>query len=104
MSALQVLAALKQHGRTLAEACSDLTFYPQKLVNVRLPAGFDWRADQSIAAAQANADAALGNDGRVLLRPSGTEPLLRVMVEGRDGELVERLARQIADAVQEAVA
>ncbi|MBS0545108.1 MAG: phosphoglucosamine mutase [Proteobacteria bacterium] len=104
VSALQVLAALKQHGRTLAEACSDLTFYPQKLVNVRLPAGFDWRADQSIAAAQANADAALGNDGRVLLRPSGTEPLLRVMVEGRDGELVERLARQIADAVQEAVA
>lgn len=104
VSALQVLAALKQHGRTLAEACSDLTFYPQKLVNVRLPAGFDWRADQSIAAAQANADAALGNDGRVLLRPSGTEPVLRVMVEGRDGELVERLARQIADAVQEAVA
>lgn len=104
VSALQVLAALKQHGRTLAEACSDLTFYPQKLVNVRLPAGFDWRADQSIAAAQAHADAALGNEGRVLLRPSGTEPLLRVMVEGRDGDLVERLARQIAEAVQEAVA
>ena len=104
VSALQVLAALKQHGRTLAQACSDLTFYPQKLVNVRLPPGFDWRADQSIAAAQAHADATLGNDGRVLLRPSGTEPLLRVMVEGRDGELVERLARQIADAVQEAVA
>ncbi|MBS0552315.1 MAG: phosphoglucosamine mutase, partial [Proteobacteria bacterium] len=102
VSALQVLAALKQHGRTLAEACSDLTFYPQKLVNVRLPAGFDWRADQSIAAAQAHADAALGNEGRVLLRPSGTEPLLRVMVEGRDGDLVERLARQIAEAVQEA--
>ncbi len=104
VSALQVLAALKQHGRTLAEACSDLTFYPQKLVNVRLPAGFDWRADQGIAAAQAHADAALGNEGRVLLRPSGTEPLLRVMVEGRDGDLVERLARQIAEAVQEAVA
>ncbi|ATE60441.1 phosphoglucosamine mutase [Thauera sinica] len=104
VSALQVLAALKQYGRSLGEACADLVFYPQKLVNVRLPAGFDWRADQGIAAAQAQADATLGNDGRVLLRPSGTEPLLRVMVEGRDGELVERLARQIAEAVQEAVA
>ncbi|TAH46414.1 MAG: phosphoglucosamine mutase [Betaproteobacteria bacterium] len=103
VSALQVLAALKQHGKTLAEACADLVFYPQKLVNVRLPAGFDWRADQGIASAQADADAALGNNGRVLLRPSGTEPLLRVMVEGRDGALVERLARQIAEAVQEAV-
>lgn len=104
VSALQVLAALKQHGKTLAAACADLVFYPQKLVNVRLPVGFDWRADQGIAAAQAQADATLGNEGRVLLRPSGTEPLLRVMVEGRDGELVERLARQIAEAVQEAVA
>ncbi|MBN8440556.1 MAG: phosphoglucosamine mutase [Thauera sp.] len=104
VSALQVLAALKQSGSTLSEACSDLVFYPQKLINVRLPAGFDWRADQGIAAAQAEADAVLGNQGRVLLRPSGTEPLLRVMVEGSDGELVERLARRIADAVQEAVA
>jgi phosphoglucosamine mutase len=104
VSALQVLAALKQHGRTLAEACGDLVFYPQKLVNVRLPAGFDWRADHGIATAQAEADATLGNNGRVLLRPSGTEPLLRVMVEGRDGAMVERLARKIADAVQDAVA
>lgn len=104
VSALQVLAALKQSACTLGEACADLVFYPQKLINVRLPAGFDWRADQGIAAAQAEADAALGNQGRVLLRPSGTEPLLRVMVEGRDGGLVERLARRIADAVQEAVA
>ena len=79
-------------------------FYPQKLVNVRLPAGFDWRADASIAAAQARAEQALGESGRVLLRPSGTEPLLRVMVEGRDLTLVEQLARDISDVVQDAVA
>jgi phosphoglucosamine mutase len=104
VSSLQVLAALKQRGATLAEACADLVFYPQKLINVRLPAGFDWRADGGIAAAQAQAEAELGDSGRVLLRPSGTEPLLRVMVEGSDRVLVERLAQDIALAVQNAVA
>jgi len=99
-----VLAALKQQTTTLADACADLVFYPQKLINVRLPAGFDWRADGSIAAAQARAEQALGESGRVLLRPSGTEPLLRVMVEGRDAALVEQLARDISSAVQHAVA
>ena len=103
VSALQVLSALRQRGQTLAEACADLVFYPQKLINVRLPAGFDWRADQGIAAAQAAAEHELGSTGRVLLRPSGTEPLLRVMVEACDEAQVERLARTIADAVQSAI-
>ncbi len=103
VSALQVLAALRQRGQSLAEACADLTFYPQKLINVRLLQGFDWKADEGIAAARVAAEQALGDQGRVLLRPSGTEPLLRVMVEGRDGALVERLAREIADAVEVAV-
>ena len=104
VSALQVLSALRQSGMTLAEACADLVFYPQTLINVRMPAGFDWRADAAIEAARQQAEQELGESGRVLLRPSGTEPLLRVMVEGRDGEQVDALARRIAEVVERAVA
>lgn len=103
VSALQVLAALKQRGETLAEACADLVFYPQRLINVRMAAGFDWQADATIARARDEAERELGDSGRVLLRPSGTEPLLRVMVEGRDGAQVERLAKSIASAVEHAI-
>ncbi|MDR3086740.1 MAG: phosphoglucosamine mutase [Azoarcus sp.] len=103
ISALQVLAALRERGHTLAQACADLVFYPQRLINVRLPPGFDWRADAGIALACGAAERELGETGRVLLRPSGTEPLLRVMVEGRDETQVEALAREIAAAVERAV-
>ena len=102
VSALQVLEALRARGETLAQACHDLTMYPQKLINVRMPAGFDWKADPGIAAAAAAAEKALDGNGRVLLRPSGTEPLLRVMVEGRDGALVMAQAEAIAAAVRAA--
>lgn len=99
VSALQVLAALRSRGETLSEACAELRFYPQKLINVRVPAGFDWRADRMVADAQRRAEEALGDRGRVLLRPSGTEPLVRVMVEGADAAVVERMAQDIASAV-----
>jgi len=103
VSALQVLAALKRSGQTLAQACSDLAFYPQILINVRLPSDFNWSSHKSINLARKDAEARLGNRGRVLLRPSGTEPLLRVMVEGQDGVEVERLAREIADQIEVAI-
>lgn len=102
ISALQVLAALRSSGKDLPQACNDLEFYPQVLVNVGLVAGFDWQADAGIGHAREAAEQALGEDGRVLLRPSGTEPLLRVMVEGRDRDAVERHANRIADAVRKA--
>jgi phosphoglucosamine mutase len=104
ISALQVLAALRAHGQTLAQACADLVFYPQRLVNVRINPGFDWKGADSVSAARARAESLLCDNGRVLLRPSGTEPLLRVMVEGRDEALVDSLAHEIAAAVEAASA
>ncbi|WP_227814708.1 phosphoglucosamine mutase [Nitrogeniibacter aestuarii] len=103
VSALQVLASLRRRNVTLAQACEDLTFYPQRLINVRIERGFDWAADRSISDACRRVEAELGERGRVLLRPSGTEPLLRVMVEGQDGDEVERHANGLADAVRAAV-
>jgi phosphoglucosamine mutase len=102
IAALQVLAALRANGDTLAQACADLTMYPQKLINVRIAAGFDWKSDPGIQAAAQAAEKALDGKGRVLLRPSGTEPVLRVMVEGSDGAVVTAQAEAIAAAVREA--
>jgi len=102
VSGLQVLAALRESGRTLAELTEDLVMYPQVLVNVRVPKGFDWAADRAVAAAHADAERSLNGKGRVLLRPSGTEPLLRVMVEGEPRQAVEAAAKTIADVVRRA--
>jgi phosphoglucosamine mutase len=78
--------------------------YPQVLINVAVPRDFDWQRHQSIAKAQTAAEHALNGRGRVLLRPSGTEPVLRVMVEGEPREAIESAARSIADAVRRAAA
>jgi phosphoglucosamine mutase len=102
IAALQVLAAMRAGNETLAEACGDLQLYPQTLINVRMPSGFDWAVDAGITSAVATAETTLDGSGRVLLRPSGTEPLLRVMVEGREAAVVTAQAEAIADAVRRA--
>ena len=102
VSALQVLAALRASGQSLAEYTRDCPAYPQILVNVRVAKGFRLEGQAAVAQAVAEVEAELGATGRVVLRPSGTEPLIRVMVEGRDETQVRRTAEHIADAVRTA--
>jgi len=99
VSALQVLSALRRSGKTLAECTADMQLYPQSLVNVRVAPGFDWQADAGLQAEKQAAERELGGDGRVLIRASGTEPLLRVMVEARDADAAARMARRIAERI-----
>jgi len=101
VSALQVLAEMRRSGKSLRELRQGVEKYPQRLVNVRLDRSMDVLGAESVRAAVTAAEAELAEQGRVLLRASGTEPLIRVMVEGRDEEQVRRLADQIADSVRE---
>ena len=103
ISALQVLAAMRRIDGSLADVCTGLELYPQTLINVPVRRGFDWRSDASLQRASAEAVHALGESGRVLIRPSGTEPLLRVMVEAREADVAQRTAQQLAQAVQAAL-
>jgi phosphoglucosamine mutase len=104
VSALQVLRAIRETGRSLAELTADLVMYPQVLLNVAVPRGFDWEKAAGIQKAKSEAERSLDGKGRVLLRPSGTEPVLRVMVEGEPREAIERAAQSIAAAVRSAAA
>jgi phosphoglucosamine mutase len=100
VSALQVLTEMRRSGKSLSALRQGIDKYPQRLVNVRLDRSTDVLEAGSVRAAVAAAEAELAEHGRVLLRASGTEPLIRVMVEGRDEEQVRRLADQIADSVR----
>ena len=102
IAGLQVLAALRQQNKKLDEMCSDLVFYPQRLINVPIKPGFAWTSNGSISEAVEAATKELADRGRVLLRPSGTEPLLRVMVEGNDADMVDRIAHGLAEVVRAA--
>lgn len=104
ISALQVLTALREEGGSLKELLGSLVLYPQILINVPLVKGFPWKDHPLIQATRERIEARLDGQGRVLLRASGTEPLLRVMVEGRDEVIVKSAAEELAAAVRDAVA
>ena len=99
VSALQILSALRRSGTTLSGHTSELRLWPQTLLNVKFTAGFDWQSSRELLSARERAESELGTSGRVLIRPSGTEPLLRVMVEARDAAMALRLAEDIASHV-----
>jgi phosphoglucosamine mutase len=99
ISALQVLSALRRCGNSLAACTSGIDLYPQSLINIKVSRGFDWQKDAAILREKELVEAELGDEGRVLIRPSGTEPLIRVMVEAKYAETAERMAQRIAAKV-----
>ena len=98
VSALQVLRAIADQGKTLAELKSAMTKFPQVMINVRAVSARVME-NETVRSAVRDVEAELGDKGRVLLRPSGTEPLIRVMVEGEDAQQVTHLAGQLAAVV-----
>ncbi|MCK0525985.1 MULTISPECIES: phosphoglucosamine mutase [unclassified Anaerobiospirillum] len=100
ISALQVLKACIRQGRTLDEMCDDLVMFPQELINIRLSTSFDALNDDKVKAEVRAVEEVLKDKGRVLLRKSGTEPLIRVMVEGEDSTEVHNMAVRIADCIR----
>jgi phosphoglucosamine mutase len=99
VSALQVLSALKRCGNSLAACTADIDMYPQSLINVKVQPGFDWQNNDAILMEKEQVESELGDEGRVLIRPSGTEPLIRVMVEAKHAEAAETMAKRIASRV-----
>ena len=100
VSALMVLQAAVRSGRPLAALLEGVRLYPQTLINVRLKAGDDWKTSPGLAARRAEVDRELGAAGRVLIRPSGTEPLVRVMVEAEDAAQARRCAERLAESLR----
>ena len=100
ISALQILSAMCGSGKTLAELTADLQLYPQVLINVGIEPGADWEKNPALVAARQEAETALADHGRILIRPSGTEPLLRVMVEAQERAIADDWANKLADAVR----
>ena len=103
LTALQLLAVMKRTGKKLSELAAEMEVFPQVLINVRVSqmgkARYD--KDEEIKKAIASAEKELGESGRVLVRVSGTEPLVRVMLEGRDKDMIQTLAEEIAQVVKE---
>ena len=100
VSALQILQAVARSRKSLAQLLDGVTLFPQSLVNVKLRPGQDWKATPGLAAEQAAVEAELGRDGRLLIRPSGTEPLVRVMVEARSAAVAQAQAERLARLIR----
>ncbi len=98
VSALQILQAVRSQGRSLAALLEGVSLFPQTMINVRLGEGSDWKRNARLTAEQDRAGRELGERGRILIRASGTEPVLRVMVEAIDHDLGRRTAEQLAAA------
>jgi len=99
VAALQVLATIRRSGKGIRERLSDVQMYPQILLNVRYKKSYDWQNDQNLQQVQQDVVQDLGSDGRVLVRASGTEPVLRVMVEAKKLEMAKYLAEKIAQKI-----
>ncbi len=104
VSALQVLAVMKQTGRSLAELAAGMRKFPQVLLNVKVAKRFDPTTVPQVQAAVQRIEERMGGEGRVVLRASGTEPVIRVMVEGRDEEATRAAADELAEVVEAAAA
>ena len=103
VSALQVLSAARRQNKSLAQLTHDLVLMPQALVNAAVERGFEWRSHAALVAALSEAERELNGSGRVLIRPSGTEPVLRVMVEAVEVEVAEAMAQRLASTVRPAL-
>ena len=103
ITALQVLAIMVRTGATLKEVARGMRHFPQTMLNVKIAERFDLESEPAIRRAIGEAESRLGDRGRVVLRASGTEPVIRVMVEGENRDTVAALAQRLADSVRSAV-
>jgi phosphoglucosamine mutase len=98
LTALEVLSLMHAEGARLAELAADIERWPQITRNVRAARRREWESSTAFATAMTSATASLGSSGRLVVRPSGTEPVLRITVEARDPQMAERIASELADA------
>jgi phosphoglucosamine mutase len=99
ISALQVLQAVQRSGKSLADLLGEVKLFPQELINVRLKSEQDWKSNAKLAPTQIEIEKQLGDTGRVLIRASGTEPVVRVMVEAQDAALAKSCAQRLVDVI-----
>jgi phosphoglucosamine mutase len=97
LTGIQLVRTLRETGATLAEAAAQIQMLPQVVINSAVRHRDQWEVDPEFAVAVAEADARLGARGRILVRPSGTEPKIRIMVEGEDADEINQIARELSE-------